>query len=322
MMDRRNALLTFSVVMAPVPARGQLTPLRKVAVISPSLESAEEIRRYVLPDLARLGFSEGRNLAVSTHVGPLEDLPRLGREALGTNPDVVIASTNAAVRAILDLSKTTPIVMAFAGEDPVAAGLAKSLAHPGGSVTGLTNLATQLDGKRIAQLHEVVPKARRIGVIAIPPPRHADSLAEMRRIGTLLGFELDHIYAHAPADYPAAFAAMRATGVEAVAVAAAPEYIRDAKHIAALALQSRLPTIGSAVSMARDGFLIGYGPNRIAFRRRAAVFVASILNGTPPGELAIEQPTLFEYAINLKTAKAIGLAVPLLVIAQADEVIE
>jgi putative tryptophan/tyrosine transport system substrate-binding protein len=324
MIDRRQFLRSVpTAALLAAQAKAQ-TPdkLHRLAVLSPSQYSAGEISAHVLPELAKLGFVEGGNLAVTMHVGPPEDLPRLAREALATRPDAVIASTNAAVQAILALSSTVPIVMAFVGEDPVAAGLAKSLARPGGNVTGLTNQVTQLDGKRLSLLHEAVPSARRFAILAVEPPRHVASIAEMRRVAQSLGLETHVFHAHDPAGYPAAFAAMRAAQVEAMANAGAPEYVRDAAILAQHALDAGLPSIGELARTARDGYLLGYGPDSVAFRRRAADFVARILRGIPPGELGIEQPTTFEFAVNLKTARRLGIEISPTILLRADEVIE
>jgi putative tryptophan/tyrosine transport system substrate-binding protein len=323
-MQRRTFLLAgFGSALLPRVARAQ-TPGRtyRVAVISPSSASATEIREVVLPELARLGFAEGRNLVVTMHVGTPNELSGLGLAALAMKPDVVIASTNAGVRAMLEHSKTMPIVMAFAGEDPVANGLAASLANPGGSVTGLTNQSTELDGKRLALLHEAFPAARRIAILAIPPPRHVDSIREMQRIAELLKLETKAFYAHEEAAYPAAFAAMRAFGAAAVAIPSAPENLRDGALLARHALEAKLPVICEASSMARAGCLLAYGVNRVSFRKRAAHFVAKILNGEAPGNIPIELPTTFEFAINLKTAKHLGLELPTSILLRANEVIE
>ncbi len=305
----------------PRSARTQ-EKIRRIAVMSPSTTTVEEIRDVVFPELAKMGFVEGRNLIVTTHVGTQLELSELARQALALAPEVFIASTNASVRAILEHTTTVPIVMAFAGEDPVATGLAKSLARPGGSVTGLTNQAAEFAAKNVSLLHEAVPAARRIGALALPPPRHISSIQEMQRVALHLGLSCEPFYAQYTAEYEAAFGAMRTARIEALICAAAPEYIRDAAIISRFALAAGLPTIGEATSMARDGCLIGYGTNRVVFRRRAADFVARILRGTPPGELPIEQPTVFELTINLVTAKKLGLDIPQSILARADEVIE
>ena len=323
-MRRRDFILGFGgTAILARSARAQTTEIiRRIAVLSPSATTIEEIRTVVFPELAKMGFAEGRNLMVTTHVGTQSELSQLARQALALMPDVIIASTNASVRAILEHSTTVPIVMAFAGEDPVATGLAKSLARPGGSVTGLTNQAAEIAAKNVSLLHEAVPTARRIGALVLPPPRHLDSIREMQRVAQRLGVTLEPFYAQGPSEHETAFAAMRAAGIEAMACAAAPEYIRDGAIIGRLALAAGLPTIGDATSMARDGWLIGYGLDRVVFRRRAADFVARILRGTPPGELPIEQPTVYEMALNLATARKLGLTLPQSIIARADEVLE
>ena len=324
MMFRRQFIGAVALLpLTRTPASAQFAGRTyRLAVISPSASSATDIRDLVFPELAKLGFVEGRNLAISIHVGTVADMSNLGRAAVALNPDVVIAATNAGVRAILEHSRSVPIVMAFAGEDPVATGLAKSLAKPGGSVTGLTNQSTELDGKHVAQLHEAVPTVRRMAILAVPPPRHVDSIAEMKRVGQVIGLEMQAFYAYAEAGYGSAFAAMRDFRADAVAIASAPEYVRDGAILARLALDAGLPTIGEAASMARDGCLLGYGVDRSVFRRRAADFVARILRGTPPGDIPIEQPTVFEFAVNLKTAAALGLTIPTTILVRADEVIE
>lgn len=324
MIDRRYFLLGLSGGVLSVTAGEAQQPGRtyRLAVLSPSQESVDEIRSLVIPELARLGFVEQRNLTVTLHVGPQANLPALARDALATNPDTIIAQTNSSVRAILQFSQTVPIVMAFAGEDPVATGLAQSLARPGGSVTGLTNQTTQLDGKRMALLYEAVPTARRIALLAVPPPRHVDSIKEVQRVAGLLGIDVTVFYADAPEAYAAAFAAMRAGGMQAVAYAGAPEFVRDGALLGRLATDAGLASIGEAASMANNGGLIGYGPDRILFRKRAADFVARILRGTPPGEIPIEQPTHYVFAVNLKTAERLSLSLPRSILVQATEVIE
>ncbi|MEQ1614216.1 MAG: ABC transporter substrate-binding protein, partial [Hyphomicrobiaceae bacterium] len=276
----------------------------------------------VFPELARLGFVEGRNLVTSMYVGDQDQLSRLGQDALAMRPDLVIAATNASVRAILEHSKTVPIVMAFAGEDPVATGLAKSLSRPGGSVTGLTNQAAEFGAKHISLLHEAAPAARRIAILAIQPPRHVDVIREMKRVANTMGIVTEAFFAHDEAAYGAAFAGMRQFRAEALAIAAAPEFVRDAKILARLSVEAGLPSISEAARMAHDGCLMGYGPDRVAFRLRAADFVARILRGTPPGDIPIEQPTVFRFAINMLTAKRLGLTIPTTLLARADEVIE
>ena len=212
--------------------------------------------------------------------------------------------------------------MSFIGEDPIEKGVANSFARPGGSVTGVAMLAAEMDGKRASLLHEFVPAARRIAILTGRPPRHAEGAAEAQRVAGKLGLETDVFYADEPADYVAAFAGMRTARSEALIIISAPDFFRDAALLSRLALEAGLPTVCEWASMAHDGCLIGYGPNFAALWRRPAEYVARILRGEKPGDLPIEQPTLFEFAINLKTAKALGLTVPEAFLLRADEVIE
>jgi putative ABC transport system substrate-binding protein len=273
-----------------------------------------------MPELAQRGFIENRNLAITTHVGLTTQIPELAREALANKPHVVVATTTFAIQAVHAASSTVPIVMSYIGEDPVSIGLAKSLAKPGGIVTGIVLLAPELDGKRLGVLHEAVPSARRVAILA--GRETPANVKEMQRVALSLGLEAIVFLADEPADYKAVFASMRAARVEALAIASVPEFFRDAAILSREAVEASLPTVCEWASMAREGCLVGYGPNRDALRRRVADYVARILGGAPPGELPIEQPTVFEFAINLKTAKALGLTVPATLLARADEVFE
>jgi putative tryptophan/tyrosine transport system substrate-binding protein len=323
-MNRRQFLLAVpGGALLPASASAQ-APGRvyRIAVISPSEAPVEMIRKLQLPELARVGFVEGRNLTLTTHVGVPARIPELAREAIAATPDVVIAVSTVAILAVREASSTVPIVMSFIGEDPVAKGVANSLARPGGSVTGVAMLAAQMDGKRASLLHEFVPAARRIAILTGRPPRHAEGAEEAQRVARRLGLETDVFYADEPADYAAAFAGMRTARSDALVIISAPDFFRDAVLLSRLALEASLPTVCEWASMARDGCLIGYGPNYAALWRRPAEYVVRILRGEKPGELPIEQPTLFEFAVNLKTAKALGLTIPEASILHADEVIE
>ena len=323
-MDRRQFLLAVHCgALLPSWASAQESGrVYRMAVISPAERPVEEVRNLQLPELARLGFVVGRNLTLTTYVGPPALMPELARQAIATKPDVVVAVSTVAILAVKEASSTVPIVMSFIGEDPIAKGLAVSLARPGGSATGVAMMAAQMDGKRASLLHEFVPAARRIAILTGRPPRHAEGAEEAQRVARELGLETDVFYADEPADYVAAFAGMRTARSEALVIISAPDFYRDAALLSRLALEADLPTVCEWASMARDGCLIGYGPNFAALWRRPADYVARILRGAMPGELPIEQPTVFEFAVNLKTAKALGLTIPESVLQSADEVIE
>jgi len=322
-MDRRQFLLAVFGVLLPASVSAQAPDrLYRIAFITPSEKTVESCRKLQLPELARFGFVEGRNLTLTTHVGVPARMPELAREAIATKPDVVVAVSTVAILAAKEASSTVPIVMSFIGEDPIEKGVANSFARPGGSVTGVAMLAAEMDGKRTSLLHDFVPAARRIAILTGRPPRHAEGAEEARRVASKLGLETDVFYADEPADYVAAFAGMRTARSEALVIISAPDFFRDAALLSRLALEAGLPTVCEWASMARDGCLIGYGPNYAALWRRPAEYVARILRGEKPGELPIEQPTLFEFAVNLKTAKALGLTIPEASLLRADEVIE
>jgi len=323
-MDRRQFLLAVPVgaLLAASASAQEPGRLYRIAFITPSEMTVDEFRKFQLPELARFGFVEGRNLALTTHVGLPARMPELAREAIATKPDVVVAVSTVAILAVKEASSTVPIVMSFIGEDPIEKGLANSFARPGGSVTGVAMLAAEMDGKRASLLHEFVPAARRIAILTGRPPRHAEGAAEAQRVARKLGLETDVFYADEPADYVAAFAGMRTARSEALVIISAPDFFHDAAILSRLALEAGLPTVCEWASMAHDGCLIGYGPDFAALWRRPAEYVGRILRGEKPGELPIEQPTLFEFAVNLKTAKALGLTIPEASLMRADEVIE
>jgi putative ABC transport system substrate-binding protein len=289
--------------------------------LSPAVAQLDSIRIVVLPELANAGIAEGRNLIFDARAGSTEKLPELARELIATNPDAIMAVSSAAIGALKAISSTVPIVMSFSDLDPVAAGFAASFARPGGNITGIAMLATVLDAKRLQLLHEAVPVARRVAVLAVSESRHALTLEAMR-VAASDGIELVPLYAELPGSYPRAFTAMRTAGAQALVIVAAPEFNRDAEILSALATEAGLPTMCEWGQMATRGCLLGYGPAGPELWRRAADYVIRVLRGAAAGDLPIEQPTKFELVINLKTAKALGLEVPPALLARADGVIE
>src|SRR5262249_9175565 len=185
-----------------------------------------DFAKFQLPELARFGFVEGRNVTLTTHGGLPARMPELAREAIATKPDVVIATSTVAILAVKEASSTVPIVMSFIGEDPIAKGLAKSLAHPGGSATGIAMLAAEMDGKRASLRHEFGRGAPRWRILPGRPPRHAEGAEEAQHVARNLGLETDVFYADEPADYVAAFAGMRTARSEALVIISAPDFFR------------------------------------------------------------------------------------------------
>jgi putative tryptophan/tyrosine transport system substrate-binding protein len=318
-------LLGFSLILAlaalalPGPAGGQTADrVYRLGALTLSSGSVERMRAYMLPVLAREGFVDGRNLVLEVRTGTVAELPELAGELLATNPDVILANGTIAIRAVRARSNTVPIVGSFIGGDPVAAGFAASLARPGGNVTGVVMLAPELDAKRLEFLHEAVPNARRIAALGVSPAQGT----AVRAAAEALGVELLPFYAEVPAVYPAAFAAMRSAGAQGLAILAAPDFFTNASTLATLALEAGLPTVCEWRKMAEQGCLLGYGPDIAELNSRTANYVTRIFRGAAPGDLPIEQPTHYEFAVNLKTAKALGLTIPPAILARADDVIE
>jgi putative tryptophan/tyrosine transport system substrate-binding protein len=276
-------------------------------------------RETTLPALAKLGFVEGSNLVFDGRIGEPGAMPGLVREILAAKADAVIAIGDAAIVAAAGVTRAVPII-GFGG-DPVKHGLAQSYARPGGNVTGVTILADELEVVRLSMLREAAPDRRRMAVLMSTSQRALIEPA-LRKAAPGLGLELLVFPVATPADYPAAFAAMRAAGAEALVIGAAPELFRDGKQLAALALEAKLPTICEWAEMARAGCLIGYGPSRAELRKRMAAQVALIFRGDAPGNVAIELPVKFESALNLQIAKRLGLTIPQSLLLLADEVIQ
>jgi putative ABC transport system substrate-binding protein len=298
-MKRREFLLglgatsaTWPLVAGAPPARAQ-TPNRiyRLGHLGNSALSEDSARQITLPELARLGFVEGRNLVFDPRLGESDTLPALMRELLAARPDAVIAVGGAAIVAAGAATRTVPIITF--GADPIELGLAASYARPGGNVTGVVILVSELEVKRLSILLEAVPDRRRVAVLTSAATAIGE--AAMRKAAAGLDVELLAFSVTAPADYPAAFAAMRAAGAQALVISATSEFYRHAEQLAALALEARLPTVCEWADMANAGCLIGYGPNRTALRKRMAAQIALIFGGAAPGDIAIERPTVFEF---------------------------
>ncbi|MGY4623616.1 ABC transporter substrate-binding protein [Bradyrhizobium sp. USDA 4486] len=273
-------------------------------------------RQITLPELARHGFVEGRNLIFDARVGELDSMPALMRELLAGQPDAIVA-IGTALKPAAAATRTVPVV-AF-GNDPVVLGLAASYARPGSNVTGVVIAADELEAKRLSILLEAVPNRRRIAALT-PALSRASEI--VRKAAAELGIEVLVFPVAAPSEYPAAFAAMRAQGAEALIISALPQLLRDGRQLAGLALEARLPTVCEWAEMARMGCLIGYGPNRVELRKRMADQIAQIFRGIAASDIPIERPTSFEFALNLKIAKSLDLIVPPSVLTRTDEVIE
>lgn len=328
-MKRRGALIGAGLVAASRVALGGSTAaaqsssatekLHRLGVLTPG--GIESLRTAILPELGRRGFVEGRNLAVELRSGTAEEMPTLARQLVASGPDAILAISINAVRAAQDATRTIPIVMW--GDDPIAQGFAASLARPGGNVTGAMIMAVELDAKRLQLLHEAIPAARAVAALLLTGAANRSAVEQrLQAAATELGIGLLMFRVSGPEDYPAAFAAMRAANAQALLISAHSSLARDAVILASLSVANGLPTICEWAYMAQAGCLLGYGPSRVEQLSRLADYVARIFNGATPANMPIEGPTRFEFAVNMKTARAIGLDIQPGLLIRADEVIE
>jgi putative tryptophan/tyrosine transport system substrate-binding protein len=275
--------------------------------------------------LRDLGYVEGQNLIMEYRYaeGSAERLRDLAAELVQLPVDVMVAVGASGTRAAQQATRTIPIVMA-GNYDPVGQGFVASLAHPGGNITGVSFLGTELPGKRLELLKETVPQSTRIAVLANPAsPGHQPLLHNLTGAAEALGLHLHVVEVRRADELDSAFTAMTQAGAEALVVFAEPQLIDPLRgRIAALAATSRLPAIYNAKTSVDAGGLMSYGPSPLDINRRVAVYVDKILQGAKPADLPVEQPTKFELVINLKAAQAIGLTIPPSVLFQADEVIQ
>jgi putative ABC transport system substrate-binding protein len=274
--------------------------------------------------LRDLGYIAGKNILIEYRYaeGKPDRIPVRVTELVQLKVDVLVVAAITAIRAAKDATKTIPIVMVTL-QDPVAMGLIDSLAHPGGNITGLTKLTRELSGKRLELLAEVVPEMSRVGVLADAKlPGSAIAFREYEAAARALKIQLQSLEARGSnPDLERAFQAAAKGRATALITIGNPVLNRYTKRIADLAIKNRLPSMYEGSAWVEDGGLISYATNDAESFRRAAVYVDKILKGAKPADLPVEQPTKFEFVINLKTAKQIGLTIPPNVLVRADKVI-
>jgi ABC-type uncharacterized transport system substrate-binding protein len=298
---------------------GYLTPL------NPATEStrSEAIRLA----LRERGYIEGQSIAIEYRYaeGKRDRLPELAAELVRLKVDIiVVAGGDGPIRAAKNATKTIPIVMTGLGPDPVEAGFVDSLAHPGGNVTGLTNLNRDLGGKRLELFKEAVPKIARVAVLYEQANR--PSVIEVKEVlpvaARALGLTVRSWEVRAADGFDTVFAALNKDRPDGLFVTGGSLLAANGKRIADLALKSRLPSMYNDRAAVDAGGLMSYGADLADSYRRIAYYVDKILKGAKPADLPVEQPTKFELVINLKTAKQIGLTIPQKVLARADKVIQ
>jgi putative ABC transport system substrate-binding protein len=321
-MDRRTfiGVVTVGLLAAPLAAIAQQGS--KVARIGylrrTSLQPADIAA--LRQGLRELGYVEGQNLIIEERYadGDAARLPRLARELQQLKVDVLVVDGNITVEAIRGLVGLTPIIFTIVG-DPVVAGLVASLDRPGGNVTGVTTFA--LGPKRLQLLREIVSTGR-VGALYNPANTFPADRERMNVAAKSLGVELVRVSARSPAELAGAFAELSRARVAALFVSNDAIFFSQRSRIAELATQFRLPAIYPEREYCDAGGLMCYGVSLPGNFHRAATFVDKILKGAKPGDLPVEQPTKFEFVINLKTAKALGLAIPPSLLVRADEVIQ
>jgi putative ABC transport system substrate-binding protein len=317
-------MLTLSLLAAPLAAEaqppGKVYRIGYLATIPPPAHLWEAL----LDGLRERGYSEGQNLVFERRFseGHAERFPAFAAEMVQLRVDCVIAITTPAALAVKNATQTIPIVMTTA-IDPVGAGLAASLARPGGTVTGNAILYAELSTKRLELLKEVVPGLSRVAVLwNAANPANASVWHETQAAASALGLVLYAQDVRSAQDFEGAFARTAQAHPEALLVLDDALINIHREDIAAFSIQEHLPSVFAARESVVAGGLMSYGPSLPDLFRRAATYVDKILKGTKPADLPMEQPMKFELVINLKTAQALGLTIPPTLIFQADEVIK
>src|SRR5581483_10877724 len=302
------------------PARvyriGYLSP-QGFAVLAPRMEALQR-------SLRDLGWIEGQNLIIERRLaeGQVERLPDLAAELVQLRPDVIVTSGEPAARTMKNATSTVPIVFA-SHADPVGTKLVDSFAHPGGNMTGVSEMAPELAGKRVELLKQAVPGVARVGAIW-----NAGDQAMAREYGETLvgadaeGIELLNINVRTPDDLEHAYRTAVEARLDGIVVIVDGLIVRNRDRLVELSTRSGLPTISGDPGFAAAGGLMAYGPDFVRQAQRAAYYVDRILKGASPADLPVEQPRQFQFVINLKTAQALGLTIPQHVLLQATEILQ
>jgi putative ABC transport system substrate-binding protein len=325
---RRREILVLgagTAIALPLTGRAQQGAIPLVGVLRTATAVNDQGIDAFRHALRQLGYVEGQSIRVEVRWsgGDNESLPALAAELAALKPDVIVANGERAISVIKDAAANTPIVMSIVG-DPVAAGFAQNLAHPGGNLTGLTNLGEGLAGKRLELLLQVMPKPGCVGVLTNPDQKRLSPAysREANVAAQSLGVDLWDVAADNADQFEAAIAEAARRGCRALLGGSDPIFTGARGRLLALVARHRIAAIYDTRWFVDDGGLMSYGPDLNEMIRRAALYVDKILKGAKPGDLPIELPTKFELVINLKTAKALGLMIPQSMLARADEVIE
>ena len=326
---RRRAFLTLlggAAVLLPFAARAQQPRIWKIGFLSGKSKPnslATSVYAEFLKGMNDFGYIEGRDFIMEWRfvAGDFSRLPEMAADLVTKEVDVIIAGFTGAALAAKKATASTPIILGYTA-DPVGSGLVESLARPGGNVTGLATYLPEIASKQFELLRAVVPKLSRVGILMNPNNlAYVGMLKTTQGAAAATGIKLVAVEARSTEEATRAFEKLDGQ-IEAVMVVPDPVYDPPRTVVADLALKHRLPSIHSYAEYSALGGLMSYGDSLAKFYRRAAYFVDKIFKGVQPRELPVEQPTTFEFVINLKTAKALGLTVPATLLAAADQVIE
>jgi len=318
--------LTILLSAAVYPAVAQPKKVFRIGFLSStSLDQSSHTYAAFLQSLRNLGYVEGQNIVIESRwaEGKTDRLAELAAELARLNVDLIVSGGGTVTAlAVKSITETIPVVF-IAGGDLVKVGLIASLGRPGGNLTGLSLLTVELNAKRVELLKEAFPKVRRAAALGNPAnPAYTSQLKETQAAAKALAIQLQVLEARGPNDFESVFSTMTERGAGALLVSTDPMLYAERKKIVDLAAKSRVPAIYEFKEYVEAGGLMSYGTNIIDVYQRAAVYADKILKGAKPGELPVQQPTNFEFFINLKTAKTLGLTIPPNVLMRADKVIK
>jgi putative ABC transport system substrate-binding protein len=329
-MHRRTFVATAAAAPFATPAglwaQGQPAPLRIAFLTAFPRSDVEVTLSLIRADLERLGWTDGGNIVLlepRTAEGRNELLPSMAAELVAQGPDLILAQTLPATRALMQATKSIPIVM-YAVGNPVELGIVSDYRKPGGNVTGSSYMANEYSRKLLQLLTEAVPGLRSVAVFANPSNEAAAPFSkQLRADAVALGMQAQIVEVRGSGDFEAAFAAIRSANTQAILLPPEPLILSKREAIAAFARTHGLPlaVVGISRTLPASG-LMAFGPARDEYAQLAARYIDRILKGAKPGDLAIEQTTRFSLVINLKAAKALGLSIPPSLLLRADEVIQ
>jgi putative ABC transport system substrate-binding protein len=326
-MRRRDFLTVLGVAAAGAPLTAASQDPRKLPRIGFLGNSTAILEANLVgpfrEGLRDLGYVDGRNIVIEYRwaEGSYERFPSLIAELLAMKVDVIVTAGTPAALAVKKATTSVPLVMVAVG-DPVGTGLVGSLGRPGGNATGLTSIAPELEGKRLELLREVLPKISRVAVLWNPANAYQiGSEKEVQAAAKALRISVISLPVQNLKELGNAFAAIPREHPDALVVLADRVFLHNRERIADFAITNRLPGMNGYRELVEAGGLMSFGPSYAAMHRQAATYVDKILKGSKPGDLPIEQPAKFEFVMNLKTAKALGLTIPQSVLLRADEVI-